>query len=63
MIKDLIVTATIDKARGREPVHDLGCGTFTAHVGAVAFNYEPVIPPSAMSGILSSMTVPVLMSH
>ena len=56
MIKDLIVSVPV----GGEP--DVAgpfaiaiAATFGAHVGAVAFAYDPVIPPTIMGGIPASL--------
>ena len=52
MIKDLVVNLGLDKP------HDVAAGyavsiaeTFDAHLCAVAFSYDPVVPPSVMGGV------------
>ncbi len=56
MIKDLIVNLTTgDGADVAGPYAISIAETFGAHLAAVAFAYEPVIPPTVMGGIPASM--------
>ena len=56
MIKDLIVNVTIGDGPDVAGPYALSIAeTFDAHVGAVAFVYDPVIPPSIMGGIPASL--------
>jgi nucleotide-binding universal stress UspA family protein len=55
MIKDLIVNVTVGESRDVAGPYAISIAeTFEAHVGAVAFSYEPVIPPTVMGGIPAS---------
>ncbi|MEJ0075427.1 MAG: universal stress protein [Alphaproteobacteria bacterium] len=56
MIKDLIVNLT--ESEGRDvagPYAIAVAAAFDAHVTAVAFSYDPVIPPTIMGGIPASL--------
>jgi nucleotide-binding universal stress UspA family protein len=56
MIKDLIVNVTVGASRDVAGPYAISIAeTFEAHVGAVAFSYEPVIPPTVMGGIPASL--------
>jgi nucleotide-binding universal stress UspA family protein len=56
MIKDLIVNVTVGESRDVAGHFAISIAeTFEAHVGAVAFSYEPVIPPTVMGGIPASL--------
>src|SRR5436190_22859173 len=56
MIKDLIVNVTIGEGPDVAGPYALSIAeTFDAHVGAVAFVYDPVIPPPIMGGIPASL--------
>src|SRR5437868_3795559 len=56
MIKDLIVNvATGDGPDVAGPYAISIAETFGAHVAAVSFSYEPVIPPTVMGGIPASL--------
>jgi nucleotide-binding universal stress UspA family protein len=56
MIKDLIVNVTVGESRDVAGPYAISIAeTFEAHVGAVAFSYEPVIPPTVMGGIPASL--------
>jgi nucleotide-binding universal stress UspA family protein len=55
MIKDLIVNVTVGESRDVAGPYAISIAeSFEAHVGAVAFSYEPVIPPTVMGGIPAS---------
>jgi nucleotide-binding universal stress UspA family protein len=52
MIKDLVVNLTVGESRG--PAGDFAvsvAGAFGAHVAAIAFAHDPVVPPTLMGGI------------
>jgi nucleotide-binding universal stress UspA family protein len=52
MIKDLVVNLGLGKSRDVAAGYAISIAeTFGAHVCAVAFAYEPVVPPSVMGGI------------
>jgi nucleotide-binding universal stress UspA family protein len=56
MIKDLIVNLTVGERRDvAGPFAVSVAETFGAHVGGVAFNFEPVIPPTVMGGIPAAL--------
>lgn len=56
MIKDLIVNVTVGESRDVAGPYAISIAeTFEAHVGAVAFSYDPVIPPTVMGGIPASL--------
>src|SRR6476660_9020833 len=56
MIKDLIVNVTIGEGPDVASPYAISIAeTFDAHAGAVAFVYDPVIPPSVMGGIPASL--------
>src|SRR5256714_5507900 len=56
MIKDLIVNVTTGDGPDVAGPYAISIAeTFGAHVGAVAFAYEPVIPPTVMGGIPASL--------
>src|SRR4051812_8633842 len=56
MIKDLIVNLTLGEGPDVAGPYAISIAeTFDAHVGAVAFVYDPVIPPSVMGGIPASL--------
>src|SRR4051812_6314408 len=55
MIKDLLVNLT--ESEGRDVAGPFAISiaeAFDAHLAAVAFSYEPVIPPTIMGGIPAS---------
>src|SRR5947208_9589307 len=55
MIKDLIVNLTVGDARDVASPYAISIAeTFGAHAAAVAFSYEPVIPPTIMGGVPAS---------
>jgi hypothetical protein len=52
MIKDLVVNLGIGDSRDAALDYAVSiAGTFDAHLGGIAFSYEPVVPPSIMGGI------------
>ncbi len=56
MIKDIIVNLTTGQARDVAGPYAISIAeTFGAHVGGVAFAYEPVIPPTIMGSIPASL--------
>lgn len=56
MIKDLIVNLTVGDGRDVAGPYAISIAeAFGAHVGAVAFSYEPVIPPTIMGSIPASL--------
>jgi nucleotide-binding universal stress UspA family protein len=56
MIKDLIVNVNVGEGPDVAGRYAISVAeTFGAHVGAVAFAYEPVIPPTVMGGIPASL--------
>lgn len=56
MIKDLVVNLTVAPARDVAGAYAISIAeAFGAHVAAVAFGYEPVIPPTIVGGIPASM--------
>lgn len=55
MIKDLIVNLTVAGRDVASPYAISIAEAFGAHVGGVAFSYEPVIPPTVMGGIPASL--------
>ena len=56
MIKDLIVNVTVGDGRDVAGPYAISIAeTFGAHVAAVAFAYDPVIPPTIMGGIPASL--------
>ena len=56
MIKDLIVNVTTADGPDVAGPHAISIAEmFGAHVGAVAFAYDPVIPPTVMGGIPASL--------
>src|ERR1043166_6350624 len=56
MIKDLIVNVTAGDGPDVAGPYAISIAeTFGAHLAAVAFAYEPVIPPTVMGGIPASM--------
>jgi len=54
MIKDLIVNVTLGGRDVAGPYATSIAEMFQAHAAAVAFSYEPVIPPTIMGGIPAS---------
>jgi nucleotide-binding universal stress UspA family protein len=54
MIKDLIVNATVGERDVAGPFSISIAETFDAHAAAIAFSYEPVIPPTIMGGVPAS---------
>jgi nucleotide-binding universal stress UspA family protein len=56
MIKDLIVNATVGEGADVAGPYAISIAeTFGAHVAAIAFAYDPVIPPTIMGGIPASL--------
>ncbi len=56
MIKDLVVNLGIDKPRDVAAEYAIAVAdAFQAHLTAVAFVYEPLVPPSVMGGIPSDI--------
>jgi nucleotide-binding universal stress UspA family protein len=56
MIKDLIVNATVGEGPDVAGPYAISIAQlFRAHVAAVAFAYDPMIPPTIMGGIPASM--------
>jgi nucleotide-binding universal stress UspA family protein len=55
MIKDLIVNATVSGRDVAGPFAISIAETFGAHAAAVAFSYDPVIPPTLMGGVPASL--------
>jgi nucleotide-binding universal stress UspA family protein len=55
MIKDLIVNVTVGADDIAGPYAISIAEAFGAHVAAVAFDYDPVIPPTVMGGVPASM--------
>ena len=56
MIKDLIVNVTAGDGPDVAGPYAISIAeTFDAHVAAIAFAYEPVIPPTIMGGIPASL--------
>ncbi len=56
MIKDLVVNLTIGGSRDVAAEYAISlAGAFGAHLGGVAFAYEPVIPPSIMGDVSASL--------
>src|SRR6476469_7793563 len=55
MIKDLIVNVTVGSRDVAGPYAISIAEMFQAHAAAVAFSYEPVIPPTIMGGIPASL--------
>ena len=56
MIKDLIVNLTAGEGRDVAGPYAISIAeTFGAHVAGIAFNYEPVIPPTIMGSIPASL--------
>src|SRR5947209_18267179 len=56
MIKDLIVNVTVEEGRDVAGPYAISIAeTFGAHVEAIAFAYDPVIPPTIMGGIPASL--------
>src|SRR5438128_2379821 len=56
MIKDLIVNATVGEGPDVAGPYAISIAQlFGAHVAAVAFAYDPMIPPTIMGGIPASM--------
>src|SRR2546430_2643391 len=51
MIKDLVVNLSVDGRDVAGPFAISLAEAFGAHVGGVAFSYEPIIPPTVMGGI------------
>src|SRR4051812_26671079 len=52
MIKDLVVNLTVGSGRDVAGPFAISIAeTFDAHVAAIAFSYEPVIPPTIMGGV------------
>jgi nucleotide-binding universal stress UspA family protein len=52
MIKDLVVNLTIGATRGFAGDYAVSVAeAFSAHVAAIAFAYDPVLPPTLMGGI------------
>jgi hypothetical protein len=55
MIKDILLNLTVGAAR--DPAVNYAASvatTFDAHLAAIAFAYEPVVPPTIMGGIPAS---------
>jgi nucleotide-binding universal stress UspA family protein len=55
MIKDLVVNLTEGDRDVAGPYAISIAEMFDAHVAAVAFNYDPIIPPTVMGGIPASL--------
>src|SRR4051812_5541788 len=56
MIKDLIVNVTVGDGPDVAGPYAISIAeTFEAHVAAIAFCYDPVIPPTIMGGIPASL--------
>src|SRR5437764_6953854 len=56
MIKDLVVNVTTGNGPDVAGPYAISIAeTFGAHIAAVAFGYEPVIPPTVMGGIPASL--------
>ena len=56
MIKDLIVNATVGEVPDVAGPYAISIAQlFQAHLAAVAFAYDPMIPPTIMGGIPASM--------
>lgn len=55
MIKDLIVNATVGGRDVAGPYAISIAEAFGAHAAAVAFSYDPVIPPTLMGGVPASL--------
>ena len=56
MIKDLLVNLSVEGSRDVAGPYAISIAeTFDAHVAAVAFSYEPVIPATIMGGIPASL--------
>lgn len=56
MIKDLLVNVTVGDGRDVAGPYAISIAeTFGAHVAAVAFAYEPIIPPTIMGGVPASL--------
>ena len=52
MIKDLVVNLTVGSGRDVAGPFAISIAeAFEAHVAALAFSYEPVIPPTIMGGV------------
>jgi len=55
MIKDIVVNLTIAPSRDVAGPYAISVAeAFGAHLGAVAFSYEPIIPPTIMGGVPAS---------
>ena len=55
MIKDLVVNLTEGDRDVAGPYAISIAEMFDAHVTAIAFNYDPIIPPTVMGGIPASL--------
>src|SRR5246127_5374653 len=52
MIKDLVVNLTVGEARGDAGAYAVSVATaFGAHVAAIAFAHDPIVPATLMGGI------------
>jgi nucleotide-binding universal stress UspA family protein len=55
MIKDIVVNLSVDPARDVAGNYAISLAdAFGAHLAAVAFSYEPIIPPTIMGGVPAS---------
>lgn len=55
MIKDIVVNLSVDPGRDVAGNYAVSVAeAFGAHLGAVAFSYEPIIPPTIMGGVPAS---------